>query len=451
MIVFKRRLLFWLLRAYLKKWGKYIILFFVIGLAGFFILKSSFPYIIAAFTGLSKETIGVVGAYTLEDLPPSIIHEVSRGLTQIDADGTVKPDLATSWEIKDSGKEYIFHLKKGITFSDGTPFTSKEITASFVDVRANRPSPDTIVYTLKESYSPFLVTVSRPVFINGYVGIGQYRIKQAKLNGNFLESLTLASSTQTPALRIYQFYPTQDAVKVAFALGEITKGQNLSDISFKDSSLSKFPHTTIEKHTNYTQLVTLFYNTQDKSLSDKQLRDALSYALPNEFRDGERSYSPIPPTQWAFNPDIQRLQDTTHAKLLLDASLGKDISSFPPIIISTLPRYVQTAKDIQASWAQIGIKSKIDIVDGLPAVFQVFVSNFNVPKDPDQYTLWHSYQENNISGYRSLRIDKLLEDGRKTMDVNERVKIYSDFQKYLQDDQPASFLYFPYSYTVTRS
>lgn len=451
MIIIKRRLLFWLLRAYLKKWGKFIILSFIIGLAGFFILKSSFPYIIAAFTGLSKESVGVVGAYTLEDLPPSIIHEVSRGLTQIDEEGTIKPDLATSWEVKENGKIYVFHLQKGKFFTDGTPFTSKEITTAFANVKVERPSVDTIVYVLNESYSPFLVTVSRPIFRNGYIGIGEYRIKQAKVNGSFLETLTLASATQTPALRIYQFYPTQDALKVAFALGEITRAQNMSDISFQDSSLAKFPRVKIEKNTNYTQLVTLFYNTQDKNLSDKKLRDALSYALPNRFKDGERAYSPIPPTSWAFNPDIQRTQDVTHAKLLLDASLGKDISSFPTLIISALPKYEQTAKDIQASWKQIGINAKIQIVTGLPQTFQVYVGNFNVPKDPDQYTLWHSFQENNISGYKSLRIDKLLEDGRKTLDKTERIKIYTDFQKYLEDDQPASFLYFPYSFTVTRS
>lgn len=451
MIVIKRRLIFWLLKAYVKKWGKYIVLSFIVGLVGFFILKSSFPYIIAAFTGLSKETVGVVGAYTVEDLPPSVIHEVSRGLTQVDETGAVKPDLATSWEIKDNGKKYIFHLKKGLFFSDGTPFTAKNITTSFANVSVERPSQDTIVYKLKDSYAPFLVTVSRPIFTNGFVGIGEYRIKQAKLNGNFLESLTLASSTKTPALRIYQFYPTQDALKVAFALGEVTRALNLSDAAFQDSNFSKFPHTVTEKSTNYSQLVTLFYNTQDKNLSDKKLRDALSYALPNQFTDGERAYSPIPPTHWAYNPNISRPQDITHAKLLLDASLGKDIASFPPIIISTMPKYEQTAKEIQTAWKQIGISSKIQIVDALPQVFQVYVGNFNVPKDPDQYTLWHSYQENNISGYKSLRIDKLLEDGRKTIDINDRTKIYLDFQKYLEDDQPASFLYFPYNFTVIRS
>ncbi|HEX7042632.1 MAG TPA: ABC transporter substrate-binding protein [Patescibacteria group bacterium] len=451
MIVFKRRLIFWLLRAYLKRWGKYIVISFILGLLGFFILKSSFPYIIAAFTGLSKETVGVVGAYSLEDLPPSIISEVSRGLTEVDASGNVKPDLASSWEIRNGGKEYLFHLRKGIQFSDGTPFTSKEITYAFSDVSVERPSDNTIIYKLKDSYSPFLVTVSRPIFVHGYVGIGDYRIKQVKLNGDFLESLTLASSTKTPALRIYQFYPTQDALKVAFALGEITRAQNLSDLLFKDNSIKNFPHVIIDKQTNYSQLVTLFYNTQDKDLSDKRLRDGLSYALPDKFPDGERAYSSIPPTSWAFNSDIQRLKDTTHAKLLLDASVGSNVKSFGPLIISTMPKYEKTAEIIQKSWKEIGINSKIQVVNSLPNVFQLYLGDFNVPKDPDQYTLWHSYQENNISGYKSLRIDKLLEDGRKTVNKDDRLKIYLDFQKYLQDDQPATFLYFPYSYSVVRS
>ena len=87
-------------------------------------------------------------------------------------------------------------------------------------------------------------------------------------------------------------------------------------------------------------------------------------------------------------------------------------------------------------------------------MFQVYLGDFTVPKDPDQYMLWHSDQESNITKFRSLRIDKLLEDGRKTVAVKERKRIYDDFQKYLLDDAvidtPASFLYFPYTYTLKR-
>ena len=74
-----------------------------------------------------------------------------------------------------------------------------------------------------------------------------------------------------------------------------------------------------------------------------------------------------------------------------------------------------------------------------------------MPQDPDQYVLWHSDQRNNITHYKNLRIDKLLEDGRSISDIEKRKKIYADFQKYLTDDAPASFLYFPKEYNLSKN
>ena len=65
--------------------------------------------------------------------------------------------------------------------------------------------------------------------------------------------------------------------------------------------------------------------------------------------------------------------------------------------------------------------------------------------------LWHSDGPDNITHYKNLRIDKLLEDGRKTVDVAKRKAIYNDFQKYLLEDAPAVFLYYPDEYTITRN
>jgi peptide/nickel transport system substrate-binding protein len=73
------------------------------------------------------------------------------------------------------------------------------------------------------------------------------------------------------------------------------------------------------------------------------------------------------------------------------------------------------------------------------------------PPDPDQYYFWHSTQEvGNITHYKNVRIDKLLEDGRKTLNINERKKIYKDFQRIIMDDHPALFIYYPYSYTIEK-
>ncbi|HYK08367.1 MAG TPA: ABC transporter substrate-binding protein [Candidatus Eisenbacteria bacterium] len=450
MIVIKRRLIFWLVRAYLKRWGRILFVCFLCGLGIFFLLKSSFPYIIAAFTGVSKETDGIAGIYTLNTLPNTVVKDISKGLTKIDDAGVPKPDIASSWDIKDSGKTYVFHLKKGLYFVDGTPLTSKEIQFTFADVKTERPDSSTIIFKLKDSYSPFLTTVSRPIFKEGYVGIGPYRIKKVQSNGPFLQSLTLTSATQNPALKIYVFYPTQDSLKVAFALGEVTTAVNLSDITFQKTSFDKYPHTHIIKSTNYNVLIALFYNSQDKNLSDKKLRDAFSYALPNTFSQGERAVSSIPPFSNYYNNGIDRKQDFTHANLLLEASLGSDAASYPKLTISTLAKYKFIAIEIQKVWKQLHIATDIKVVDSIPQVFQVYLGDFTVPQDPDQYTLWHSFQENNITAFKSTRIDTLLEDGRKTNDTKERVRIYQDFQKYLQDEQPASFLYFPYNYSVSR-
>lgn len=450
MIVIKRRLIFWLLKAYVKRWGRIILICFLLGLGIFFLLKSSFPYLIAAFTGVSKETDGIAGVYTMNSLPSSVTQDISRGLTKIDNTGLPEPDVAASWDIKNNGRTYIFHLKHGISFVDGSSLTSKEVQFSFADVQIARPDEWTISYTLKDSYAPFLTTVSRPIFKEGYVGLGPYRIKQIQTSGSFLQNLTLTSTTQNPALKIYVFYPTEDSLKVAFTLGEITTAQNLSDISFQKTTFARFPHTHITKATDYTQLVTLFYNTQDSNLSNKSLRDALSYGLPDTFAQGERAVSSIPPTSFAFNSDISRAQDVTHSKLLLQTALGDNASSYPKLTITTLPKYKDLALQIQQSWKVLGLSVDVQLVDSLPQVFQIYLGDFSVPSDPDQYTLWHSFQENNISNFKSTRIDNLLENGRKTTDVAERTKTYQDFQKYLQDEQPASFLYFPYNYTVSK-
>jgi len=74
-----------------------------------------------------------------------------------------------------------------------------------------------------------------------------------------------------------------------------------------------------------------------------------------------------------------------------------------------------------------------------------------IPKDVDQYPLWHSTQsDTNMSKFSNFRIDKLLEEGRVELDTDERRKIYLDFQRFLLEEAPAAFLYHPRYYSITR-
>jgi ABC-type transport system substrate-binding protein len=52
-----------------------------------------------------------------------------------DSGKTIIPDLAHSWEIAKDGKTYTFHLRDGVTFHDGTPFTAEDVKATFDRIR----------------------------------------------------------------------------------------------------------------------------------------------------------------------------------------------------------------------------------------------------------------------------------------------------------------------------
>ena len=451
MAIIRKRLLFWLIRAYIKKWDKVIAFSFLIGLSIFFTLIYASQNLSYLFPH-RKEQIGLVGAYTSDNLPPQIMNKISRGLTKVTADGKVEPDVATSWEIQDNGKMYVFHLRDDLTFVDGDKVTSETITYEFADVTTERPDGGTIVFRLENPYAPFLVTASRPIFKDGLKGIGEYSLADLKLNGTFLSSLSLTSAKDKRRNEMYTFYPNQEAVKTAFMLGESTKIQGINSMEFMNTKLDSHSNITVEKGTNYSQLVTIFYNTNDSILSDSKVRRGLTYALPNNFVQGERSLLPYSPLSQYYNDDVaDRKQDLEHAKLLLTtAAEAASQSAVPTLTMKTLTRYVPVAKAIVNEWQKTGVKVTIEEVTSVPSSFQLYLGDFSVPKDPDQYTLWHSNQPFNITNFRNLRIDKLLEDGRVKTNVNERKQIYADFQKYLLDDAPASFLYFPYTYTVTR-
>lgn len=452
MIFLKRkRLIFWLLKAYLKRWKKSILISFLVGLLAFFLLRYGVNYFIPLLPFVNEEKIGIEGAYTVDSLPSSIITKVSRGLTGLDQSYNVIPNAAKRWEIKDKGKTYIFYLKDNVYFSDKTKLTSDLIKYNFIDVTTQMPNKSTIVFKLKNSYSPFLVTVSRPIFKTGFVGIGDYKVQSINLNGSFVQSITLRSLKENNKILTYQFYPTQQALKTAFVLGEVKKAIGLTDIKFDKTSFDKFQNVLVSKSLDDLNLVTLFYNTKDKNLSDKRLREALSYALPDDFSEGRRNYGPFSPNSWVSAGGLTTYQkDFEHSKLLLNQSDAFKSNKKLSFELSTFPKYLEIARKIQSEWKKVGVNVKIVTVDVFPDTFQIFLGDYRVPRDPDQYILWHSDQQSNITGYKNLRIDKLLEDGRQMMDISERKKVYSDFQKYLLDDPPASFLMFPYLYEVTR-
>ncbi|WP_460449496.1 ABC transporter substrate-binding protein [Alsobacter sp. SYSU BS001988] len=63
-----------------------------------------------------------------------------EGLTRIDRAGAVKPALAESWTISEDGKTYVFKLRAGAAFHDGSPFDAGVVKFNLDRARA----PDSV-------------------------------------------------------------------------------------------------------------------------------------------------------------------------------------------------------------------------------------------------------------------------------------------------------------------
>ena len=60
-----------------------------------------------------------------------VMDMVYSGLTRIGLNNTILPDLAASWDANEEATEFTFSLREGVTFHDGTPFTSDDVVATY--------------------------------------------------------------------------------------------------------------------------------------------------------------------------------------------------------------------------------------------------------------------------------------------------------------------------------
>jgi peptide/nickel transport system substrate-binding protein len=117
--------------------------------------------------------------------------------------------------------------------------------------------------------------------------------------------------------------------------------------------------------------------------------------------------------------------------------------------------FKQIAEIIKKEWETIGARVNIKVFEYgdlsqniiKTRKYDALLFGEYIGKDLDLYAFWHSSQRNspglNVAQYVNSKVDNILEDIRTTSDDKDKSKLYSEFEKIIQDDLPAIFLYSP--------
>lgn len=443
------RYYYWIAREFTKKHLKLISFSFFLSFFIILTLISFTPYLVSIIAS-KHEVIGISGEYSIVNLPSDIKNKISHGLVSIGEKGEILPALASRWEATDNGRRFKFYLKKNLFWDDGKTFTAKDITYNFKDVDIKALDNYTVEFNLKKPLPIFPVYLATPIFKKPLHGVvGQYRVDKVKLKYGVTREIVLSPNKNDLPTLTYKFYDSEGKLINAYKKGEVTQ-ITIAKKSYADNFVT-WKNTKVEKNLDYTKILTLFFNLRNEALQTKEIRQAIAASIPkDELAElGEAANSPISPISWTYNSNLKK---TSYNPDVARKTIAKnEATASSKLQFKTYFDYLDTASKINDHLQKSGFKTNLSLNSSAGNEFDLLLTFWEVNTDPDQYHFWHSTQEQaNVTGYRNVKIDKLLEDGRSTLDTTKRRAYYLEFQKVIVDDTPAVFIYFPYVYTVKR-
>lgn len=456
-----------------------------------------------AFGGEYKEAIvgelGVVNPLLAQtDADRDLVNLIFSGLMKYDKNGKLIKDLAENYEILDDGKAYIFHIRDGMFWHDGEKISADDViftiqTAqnsdyksserlNWLGVKMEKINDLTVKFSLEKISVSFLENATiglipkhifqdKSAFNLKPIGSGPYKYRSSEINqeGSFQSySLEANTASYNPPLIKYVtflFFKTTEEAINAFETNQV------QGVNFISASQKKQLWENSLRRLNLPTYFAIFFNqTKNKDLANKNVRMALTLAINKKEIIGKAILneagavdSPFFPFQIGFNQNLTTYDFSTEEAISI---LKKEKTKNLEINLLTfdLPELIKTAEIIKENWEKIGVKVNLDIQNDASKFKQDFLKLRNYQAllfgaslrlNPDPFVFWHSSQKRdpglNFSLYDNQNADKFILEARQTIDENERSQKYIEFQKILNNDAPAIFLYSPaYLYLLSQ-
>lgn len=458
---------------------------------------------------LSADPVTLDPALSTDVQSGEVVTTIFDNLVRYDVDGRLVPNLATHWEADSSGLHYTFHLRSGVTFSDGRPLTAKDVQASILRALApgsrgrqwplepisgarayadgktetlpglQVPDDSTVIFTLDQPLNIFPKFLAMPVaavvptptaadFSQHPVGSGPWKL----VSWSHDNLLVLArndsywgdkAKSDTLTIRIIPETATQAA---DFETGR------LSVLEVPYSETDRWTGLAADRIKRRPAIRNWYVsiNTTRGPLKDVRVRQALNMAVDVETilktiiaGRGIHAAGAIPPgvdgydkdrKPYPYNPDSARA-------LLKAAGYGNGFSL--KLWRSQRTEFARVAQAIQQGLGAVGIT--VEIVERDATSVRAAVRNGETDlylgdwyadyPDPENFTypLFNSANRGPGGNYAFLKdrlVDSMTTRLRTTLDEGEKNQLAREVDQRVFELAPWIFLWFPEDMWVTQ-
>ncbi len=433
-----------------------------------------------------------------------------EGLLAIDDSYKPQPCLAERYSNSADGKTWLFYLREGVRFHDGSPLTAYDVAATateilrlaeegrgryqslkyFVKSIEASDSLTVVVRTNRANYG-FLYAMTFPVLkaeevqADNPVGTGAYFLDMFEPGVYMLLSaytgwwqnlpqnrqvLVNFFTTNRELISAYEYSSVDAVLTRAITAAQYRSGVSSYNIDFRT-----------------TQLETLLMNNHSRELADVQVRQAIRYLidmddLVNNVYYGmvTRTDTPLIPGNWTYwKSDLHQEYNKKKAEELLDAagwdhfvdSDGHDVRA--KLIDGKQAKLhlrfyvyeeqdnsvrVEVANRISDRLLEAGIECKVDTLTYKEAAeklqagsYDLCLAAFNVDFTPDPGYLLISGNTANYMRYKSSEMDALIQNKlRAALDFSEYSQALQEIQNLFWQDCPLVCLYYRNGAILTR-
>lgn len=455
-----------------------------------------------------KRLIGVI-----EEDPPFFNLAISSGisssvasapvysaLTRMDSQGRITGDLAERWEISPDGTTYTFHLRDGVFWHDGRPFTSADARFSIGELnsklnpyrgalkaidRIDAPDARTVVLRLKHPQASLMSSLHnfcgailpkhlwegtdpiRNPHNKNPIGTGPFRfvsfapgdrITYAKYDRYHVPGKPVFDEV------ILRIIPDPAARMAAFTRGEIDMVYTSALPATEIPRVSRLRGVALKYSQVTSSAYQAYINLRNAPYSDVRVRRALFHAIDRSFirnsvfpNLSRNMVGPVPPNSPLYNDRLADYAlDPARANALLDEAgqpRRTDGTRFElRYLFGAADQPARKIGEIMAqNLAATGIRVVLMPLDRGTLIqrayvnsdFDMVITSFALGPDPD-VGVERFYNSNNIfnapavnvSPYRNAEVDRLFDEQRVQTDPVRRKEIYDRIQEIVWADVP---------------